>query len=747
MTPSSGSPSAGRGHGRGKAAPRRSRKRRRSFLWRWRRVFFLLGLLLVAGIAGLGFALAQIELPPERIQAETSFICAADVTSDCNGDNAFAQLNGEQDRVNVKLADVPPVLIDAVLASEDREFYSHGGVDPLGVVRALWHDIRNEGTTQGGSTITQQYVKNAYLTNERTLTRKIKEAVLSIKLEQQFSKDEILERYLNTVYFGRGSYGVGAATRTWFGHDLATTTLPEAAYLAGLIRSPESADATTNEKEATFRRNSVLQAMFDTGKIDQQQLETAEKLPWVGPEKAGSGLVVLARTEKQGFGPAKDAEHGTEYVRDYIYKELRNKGFSDAEIYGGGLRVYTTLDYRLQDLAYEAVTSTLDGEDDPRAGLVAIDPNGRIVAMIGGTNYAATQVNVAVPPALGGGSGWQPGSSFKPFVLAAALEQGISLKSRFNAPATITIKDGNGPGSPWKPSNAEPADQGVLDLVDATRESVNTVYAQLMVKVGPQNAVDLAKKLGITEDLPVVPSLVLGAGETSPLDMASAYSTFAHRGTRIPPTIITRVERPDGSVKLFDRPREKVLDERIADQVTYCLQKVVQSGTGTGANFGKPVAGKTGTTDKFRNAWFVGYAPNGFTTAVAMGYEPTENDDGSLEARFMTSVHGKKVFGGTLPATIWRKFMEAALDGVDVGDFAGPGSFDGRVLGADLTTTTEATSTTSTSSTTVPDPSSTVTLPPTTAAPSTTLPQPTTSPTTAPTTTKGGTIPVNGPSP
>jgi penicillin-binding protein 1A len=747
MPPSSGPPKAGRRHARGKAAPRRSKKtRRRSFLWRWRRIFVLIGLLLIAGVAGLGFALAQIELPPERIQAQTSFICAADVVADCNGDNAFAQLNGEQDRVNVKLADVPQVLIDAVLASEDRDFYSHGGVDPLGVLRALWHDIRNEGSTQGGSTITQQYVKNAYLTNERTFTRKIKEAVLSIKLEQQFSKDEILERYLNTVYFGRGSYGVGAATRTWFGHDLSTITLPEAAYLAGLIRSPESADATTNEKEATFRRNSVLEAMFETKKIDQQQRDAAEKLPWVGPEAAGTGLVVLKRTEKQGFGPAKDAEHGTEYVRDYIYKELRNKGFSDAEIYGGGLRVYTTLDYHLQDAAWDAVTSTLS-PDDPRAGLVAIDPNGHIVAMIGGTNYAETQVNVAVPPSIGGGSGWQPGSSFKPFVLAAALEQGISLKSRFTAPATITIKDGNGPGSPWKPSNAEPADQGVLDLIDATRESVNTVYAQLMVKVGPQNAVDLAKKMGITEELPVVPSLVLGAGETSPLDMASAYSTFAHRGTHIPPTIITRVERPDGSVKLYDQPKQKVLDAHIADQVTYCLQKVVQSGTGTGADFGKPVAGKTGTTDKFRNAWFVGYAPNGFTTAVAMGFEPTKNADGSLEARFMNDVHGKKVYGGTLPATIWRKFMQAALDGVDVGSFTDPGSFDGRVLGADLTTTTESTSTTSTSSTTAPAPSSTVTLPPTTAAPSTTVPHPTTAPTTAPPTTNGGTIPVNGPSP
>src|SRR3954469_8339995 len=270
--------------------------KRRSFLWRWRRGLFLIGLLIVAGVAGVGYSIAQIKLPPERIQAQTSFICAADVPANCNDSNAIATLHGEQDRVNVTLDQVPPVMIDAVLAAEDRTFFDHGGVDPWGTARALWADLRNKGSTQGGSTITQQYVKNVYLSSERTFSRKIKEAVLSIKLEQEFSKQEILTRYLNTVYFGRGAYGIGAAVRTYFGHDLSKVTLPEAAYLAGLIRSPETADAANPKQvpEAIVRRRSVLQAMFDTRKITQEQFVAADKTPFTPGELGDPTATTLA---------------------------------------------------------------------------------------------------------------------------------------------------------------------------------------------------------------------------------------------------------------------------------------------------------------------------------------------------------------------------------------------------------------------------------------------------------------------
>jgi penicillin-binding protein 1A len=679
-------------------------------VWRWRRGLFLAGLLLVGGIAGLGYSLAQIELPPERIQAQTSFICAADVTSNCNDSNAIASLHGEQDRVNVTLDQVPPVMVDAVLAAEDRTFFDHGGVDPWGTFRALWADLRNEGSTQGGSTITQQYVKNVYLSSERTFTRKIKEAVLSIKLEQQFTKQQILERYLNTVYFGRGAYGIGAAVRTYFGHDISTVTLPEAAYLAGLIRSPETADAAnpSQVKEATFRRHSVLQGMLEMKRIDQAQLDAADKTPFLAGNAGDPGVTILVRTPTEsGFGPVKRADIGTEYFRDYVVQQLKEHGFSEAELFGGGLRVYTTIDLGAQQAAWDAVTSTLN-PDDPSAALVSLDPDGHVKAMIGGRDYVNDKVNAAVPK--GGGSGRQPGSSFKPFVLASAVKQGISLQSQFNAPSHIDIPHADAGGT-WHVNNAEPSD-GVLNLIDATKHSSNTVFAQLMVKVHPENVVPLAESMGITTQLPVVNSLVLGGGEVFPLDMASGYSTFAHRGTHIQPTAIIKVERPNGDVVTFDQPHTQPLTQAQSDLVTYALQGVVQGGTGTGAYFGKPVAGKTGTTDDNKDAWFVGFTPNGYTTAVWMGYEIPKP---------MTSVHGRVVFGGTFPATIWHKYMDAITNGTDIGHFVDPSSFPGKVLGSDLTTTTSSTDTTVSSTTsttsTLPRGSSTTVTAPTTTGP------------------------------
>ena len=374
--------------------------KRRSIIWRWRRGLFLVGLLFVAGIAAAGYSLAQIKLPPERIQAQTSFICAADVSTNCNDSNAIASLHGEQDRVNVTLDQVPQVLVDAVLAAEDRTFFDHGGVDPWGTARALWADLRNKGSTQGGSTITQQYVKNVYLSSERTFSRKIKEAVLSIKLEQEFTKQEILQRYLNTVYFGRGAYGIGAAVRTYFGHDLSKVTLPEAAYLAGLIRSPETADGAkpTQVNEATVRRRSVLQAMLETKKIDQAQFNAADKTPFTPGQEGDPNATILVRPpDQKGFGPVKRADIGTEYFRDYVVQQLKQHGFDEARLFGGGLRIYTTLDLNLQQAAFDAVNTTLTSPDDPLAALVSLDPDGHIKAMIGGKDHATDENNYAVP--------------------------------------------------------------------------------------------------------------------------------------------------------------------------------------------------------------------------------------------------------------------------------------------------------------------------------------------------------------
>jgi len=322
----------------------------------------------------------------------------------------------------------------------------------------------------------------------------------------------------------------------------------------------------------------------------------------------------------------------------------------------------------------------------------------------------------------------------KPFTLTAAVQQGISLKSVFDAPSKITIPKADG-GKDWVVNNAEPS-SGTLNLIDATKESSNTVFAQLMVKVHPENVVPVAQSMGITTKLDPFVSLVLGSEEVFPIDMASAYSTWAHRGEHITPTSILKVERPDGTVVTFDQPRSQVLPKEQSDLVTYCLQQVVHGGTGSGAFFGKDVAGKTGTTEDNTDAWFVGYTPNGYTTAVWMGY-----DNGAGQPpRFMDNVHGRVVFGGTFPATMWHGYMQAITDGMDVGSFVDPKSFPGKVLGSTTTTTTapkrapprsttpRSTASTAPSSTapasTAPPTSTASTVPPTTAPPKGTGPGP-----------------------
>ena len=483
---------------------RRERRRQRraqegTLVWRWRRAWFLLALLFVLGLAGVGYVFSQVPLPDtDPAQLQTTFICPAEVTTDCNQDNSIAQLSGGVDRVNVTYDRLPPVLIDAVLAAEDRDFFDHGGVDPVGIGRALWANLRNEDVQQGGSTITQQYVKNVYLTQERTFTRKLKEAVLAVKLERELPKQEILLRYLNTIYFGRGAYGVEAASRTYFDKPVEQLTLPEAAYLAGFIRAPETADANRGADEATNasnlltatrRRDSVLDAMLVVGSITQAEYDEA---------KATAFETVVPRTVQRNFGRVANPEWGTEYFVDYVRQWLvREAGFTDAEVFGGGLRVYTTIQMDRQRAANEAVNSTLDEPDDPAGASVAIDDSGAVRAMFGGNDYAASEVNLAIGT-LGGGGGRQPGSSFKPFALAEALAQGIPLNKTYNAPAKLVIPEAND-GEDWEVGNYGDAGLGRLDLVSATAKSSNTAYAQLMLEVGPENVVAMAKRLGITE--------------------------------------------------------------------------------------------------------------------------------------------------------------------------------------------------------------------------------------------------------
>ena len=484
--------------------------------------------------------------------------------------------------------------------------------------------------------------------------------------------------------------------------------------------------------------------MASEGYIDGEERATIE----ASPIETG---VVPAR-DRRGLGRVEgntpDNDIGTKYFVEAVRRQVAEQ-YGEDVLYGGGLRIYTTLDFELQRAAWDAVTSTLDQPTDPDAALVAVDEYGYVKAMVGGRDFENDEVNLALGAAAGG-SGRGAGSSFKPFVLAEAVRQDISLNSMFDAPARITFDDVQGEkvGEPWKVSNYGGTEQGVLDIVDATRVSSNTAYAQLMLEVGPGNVATLANRLGVSAELPVVPSLVLGSGDVSPLDMAVGYSTFANRGIHNDPILVTKIEQvdEDGDVEVIDQAvpsGERVLTEEQADLVTYCLQEVVKGGTGASASFGKPAAGKTGTTQDNKDAWFVGYTPK-LTAAVWLGYADPRPDgtvptmDADSPVSRSRGLNG--VTGGTLPATIWRKFMEAASAGVDTGSFVRPTDFPGEVLHDELegtettrkrSSSSSSTSSTSSTSTTVEDTtttSSTSTTTSTTTPPTTTTTTPTTPP-------------------
>ena len=687
--------------------------KRRSFFWRYRRLLFLAVLLVFTGLAGAGYLLVRVPLPPERIQAQTSFL------TDVNG-TRLALLESGTNRVNVKLDQVPKPLVDAVIATEDKSFFEHSGLDPIGVVRATVADVRGRGVVQGGSTITQQYVKNTYLGGERSLLRKLKEAALAVKVERKLDKDEILERYLNSVYFGRGAYGVQAAARAYFGKDVGAVDLREAAYLAGLIRAPVGADALKNPKVAAARRNHTLAAMARAGRITDAQRKELSAVPvelYVVPKEKAEPTFAMP-------------DKGTQYFVEYVRQQLVRK-YGEAAVLGGGLRVKTSLDLKMQAAAYDAVYGFLNRPDDPAGALVAIDDNGWVRAMVGGRDWAQSKVNLALGQE-GGGSGRQPGSTFKPFVLAETVRQGYTVQSTLPAPAQVVFPKGN-QGQDYPVTNYEDEEfPAPLNLVDATKSSVNTVYAQLVKVVGPQKVADLSHQMGIESDLVPGLSLTLGTSEVSVLEMAGAYTTLANRGERVQPTVVVEVATASGRVLERARPaRHKVLERRHADVVNHCLQQVVLSGSGVGAQFGKPLAGKTGTTQKFVDAWFVGYTPR-LTAAVWMGF-PEGN------AREMTNVRGRKVNGGSFPATIFKRFMQAATKDIDTGAFPAVTAFPGKTLKPPTDVVIATTTTTSSSSTTVPGEPTTVPpapVPPTTAVPvtssttTTTKPPPTTTSTT-----------------
>ena len=624
---------------RNRTEPRRRRRIRKL------RLLALLAVLFV--LAGTAFAYGAVVAVNEQLQGLDPFKQATRQQVDgyvyaSDGKTILAVLRGSQSRVLVQSDQISPYVKQAIVAIEDKRFYEHRGVDFRGMARAFWADIRHQGAVQGGSTITQQFVKNELTGNEKSVTRKLKEAVLAHELESgahHWTKDRILTAYLNTIYFANGAYGIERAARTYFGHGAKKLTLPQAALLAGIPEDPSRYDPVAHPQAAKARRTMVLRQMLQQEIVTAKQFRAASQAPMPKPQDVHlSGVVGQAPY----FG---------EYVKAQLISHLGAK-----KVFGGGLRVHTTIDLGLQKVARDAIDKWLPSTTGPQAALVAINPsNGAVLAMYGGRSFHASQFNLAVQGER------QPGSSFKPFVLATALKQGIAPQTTFvSKPISIFLGD-----KYWPVNNYEGEYLGTIDLWHAIAASDNSVFAQLTKVVGPQNVVTTAHEMGITGHLDPVFSIGLGTQIVNPLEMARAYATFANGGYRIDgkvfgdlPRAITHIDTLEGDkVKTVyaNAPlRKQVLSTSDDELLTQMLEGVVTSGTGKNAALpGYTVAGKTGTTENYGDAWFVGYTPQ-LVTAVWVGYPDKLTP--------MTSeYHGGPVAGGTYPALIWKSFMQAAL--------------------------------------------------------------------------------------
>lgn len=550
-------------------------------------------------------------------------------------------LHSDQNRLPIDINKVPKNLQNAFIAAEDNRFYDHIGVDPIGILRAVVTNLTNRGIAQGGSTITQQLAKNAFLSQDQTLKRKIQEAILALELERKYSKKEILEMYMNQIYFGRGAYGIQTAAHTYFGKDVGDLTLAECAMIAGLPKSPNYYSSSVNE--ATARKNVVVGQMEKYGYITSSQAEEAKKASLDIKQKSTSNT-----TDE------------TAYFIDYVTQEIAQK-YGDDALYKDGLKIYTTLDTDKQHAAVQAMrhlpeTHTDDqGLTQPQGAIISIDPKtGHILAMVGGRGQDSfNRASMAVR---------QPGSAFKPFVYMTAMEHDMT-------PDTI-MEDKKVEYGGWSPHNADNSYQGRMPLWKALALSVNTVAVQLADKVGPSNVIANAKKLGITtlveDGSPNDDNLASAAlgGLTkgvTPLEMAAAYGAFANKGVYIKPTAIVKILDRNGNVledNSSDVQKTQVISEKTAYEMTSMLEGVITRGTGTAASIGRPAAGKTGTTDDNHDAWFIGYTPD-IVTAVWVG-----DDTGSQSLG--------EIYGGTVPAQIWHDYMASAVSGTSADDFDVP---------------------------------------------------------------------------
>jgi membrane peptidoglycan carboxypeptidase len=598
---------------------------------------------IVMGVASFAVALARTTVPtPNEVStSEATIVYWAD------GKNEIGRL-GESTRRSIPLSDVPIDVQHAVLAAEDRGFYDHGGISPWGIGRAVWNNVTG-GYTQGASTITQQYAKIAFLTQERSWDRKVKEALLATKLETLVSKDEILENYLNTIYFGRGAYGIEAAAIAYFGVPAGELTLEQGAVLAALIKSPSGLTPEDRPDDLKARWQYVLDGMQEEGWINARQ-RTNAKYPKILKQKA-----------KNRLGGQ------TGFLLTMVEKQLAELGFDETEVQRGGLRITSTFDRKAQRGAQAAVRKygPKGGTEGLRIGLAAVRPGtGEVLAIYGGSNFINDQINNATRQFA------QAGSTFKPFALAAATEQGVPLTSVWDGDSPATV---NG----YTFSNYGDKSYGPVTLLQATENSINSAYVEMESEIGVESVVSSALSAGIPEDTPGLnlesPDLtfVLGTASPSGLDMANAYATFASSGARSEVSVVTKVIGSNGGLLYeFTPTNRNGFDNGVADTVTFALNRVVTNGTGTAAlALDRPAAAKTGTTDDNKSAWFVGYTPQ-ISAAVLMAKEDKDGIPVSMSGTGGLST----VTGGSFPAAIWTAFMTAALEGQPVEEFPEPPS-------------------------------------------------------------------------
>ena len=555
--------------------------------------------------------------------AQTSIVYAAD-------GSVLAEWYDAEDRTVVPNESIPVSLRDAAVAIEDQRFYEHQGVDMQAIARALSVNTSAGEIRQGGSTITQQTVKLLFTDGERTLQRKMEEALLALQLESRADKEDVLGVYLNMVYYGHGAYGVQSAARRFFGTDAADLTLSQSALLAGCIQSPTRYDPFVNPSAALDRRNLVLRLMRDQGLIGDQEAAAASAEP-------------LGLVEAKAAGE-RVAPYFVEYVRRELLETLGSE-----RLYRGGLRIYTTLDPAAQKAAEAAARAVLPDPADPEVAIASVRwRDGAVVAVVGGRDFGAEQFDLATQGRR------QTGSAFKPFVLAAALEEGHTLDSMWEAtPFSTPVKDGV-----WHVENYENSiTGGSYSLQTATTWSINTVYARLIMAVGPDKVVDVAHRMGITSEINDDPAIALGGLTTgvSPLEMASAFATIANNGVAIAPSGIEKVTDSAGeTVYEPDRAGTEAISKQVASTLAGALNQVFTYGTGTSAYFGQWGAVKTGTAQSWRDAWLVGYSGE-LSTAVWVGYPKAQVA--------MDNVRGIRVTGGSFPAQVWKGFMQVASKG------------------------------------------------------------------------------------